>query len=81
MLMVVGAFFAARSYKLATRPMDRAAALASTLMFVIYLAHCYGDLALGTWASVFLVAAALTVVGKLALTTGAWPSRRKAVEP
>jgi O-antigen ligase len=77
MLMVVGAFFAARSYKLAKRPIDRVAALASTLMFVIYLAHCYGDLALGTWASVFLVAAAFAVVGKLALTTGAWPSRRK----
>ncbi len=77
--MVVGAFFAARSYKLATRPIDRVAALASTLMFVIYLAHCYGDLGLGTWASVFLMAAALSVVGKLALTTGAWPSKRKAV--
>ena len=77
--MIVGAFFAARSYKLATRPIDRVAALASTLMFVIYLAHCYGDLGLGTWASVFLVASALSVVGKLALTTGAWPSRRKAV--
>ena len=78
MLMVVGAFFAARSYKLASRPMDRAAALSCTLMFVIYLAHCYGDLAMGTWTSVFLVAAALSVVGKLALVTGAWPSKRKA---
>jgi hypothetical protein len=77
--MVVGAFFAARSYKLATRPIDRVAALASTMMLVIYLAHCYGDLGLGTWASVFLVASALSVVGKLALTTGAWPSRRKVV--
>jgi O-antigen ligase len=81
MLIVVGAFFAARTYKLATRPLDRAAALAATMMLAIYLAHCYGDLALGTWASVFLVAAALSVVGKLALTTGAWPSKRKVIAP
>lgn len=80
MFVVVGAFFAARSYKMATRRIDRAAALSCTLMLVIYLAHCYGDLALGTWASVFLVAAALSVSGKLALTTGAWPSRRRAVK-
>ncbi|HEY3816660.1 MAG TPA: hypothetical protein VGL81_05790 [Polyangiaceae bacterium] len=40
--------------------MDRVAALAHTLMFVINLAHRYGEL------------------GKLARTTGAWPSGRKA---
>ena len=77
MMLVVGAFLAARVYKRATRPIDRAAALAVLLMLVIYLAHCYGDLGLGTWASVFLVSSSLSVVGKLALTTGAWPSKGK----
>lgn len=75
MMIAVGAFFAVRSYRMATRREDRAAALASLMMLVIYVAHCFGDLGLGVWTSVFLVSAALVVVGKLALTTGAWPSR------
>jgi hypothetical protein len=75
MMLVAGAFFASRSYKFAKRPIDRVAALASTLMLVIFLVHCYGDLGLGTWAAVFLVSATLSIVGKLALTTGAWPSK------
>jgi hypothetical protein len=30
---------------------------------------------LGTWTSVFLVAPALALAGKLAVATGAWPAR------
>jgi O-antigen ligase len=75
MMLVVGAFFSSRSYRLAKTPADRAAALSATLMLVIYLVHCYGDMGLGTWTAVFLVSAACTVASKLAITTGAWPTK------
>jgi hypothetical protein len=77
--LAVGAFVASRTYNFAKRPMDRVAALAALQMVMIYMNHCYGDLGLGTTTGVLLVAAALSVVGKLALTTGAWPSKARSV--
>jgi hypothetical protein len=74
-MLAVTMFFAARCYKLASRPIDRVAALSAMMMIVVYMAHCYGDLGYGAWASVFMMAVVLWVVGKLALTTGAWPSK------
>ena len=49
--------------------------MTSAAVVVIYLAHCYGDMGLGTWTSVFTVAPALVVVGQLAIKTGAWPRK------
>ncbi len=46
-------------------------------MIVIYEVHCYGDMGLGTWTSVFTVAPALAVVAQLAVATGAWPRRER----
>lgn len=73
-MLVVATLLAVRSYKLATRPEDRVAALVAVMMMVIFLAHCYGDLGLGTWDANLLTALALVIAGKLALTTGAWPA-------
>lgn len=73
-MLVVAGLFAVRSYKLASRPEDRVAAMIALMMLVIFLAHCYGDLGLGTWDANLLTGLALVVAGKLALTTGAWPS-------
>jgi O-antigen ligase len=73
-LIVVAALFAVRSYKLATLREDRVAAMLALMMMVIFLAHCYGDLGLGTWHANLLTGLALVVAGKLALTTGAWPA-------
>ena len=39
---------------------------------VAYLVHCYGDMGLGTWASVFTVAPAFALMAKQAVATGAW---------
>ena len=47
-------------------------------IIVVYLVYCYGDLGLGTWTSVFTVAPAFAIASKLAVTTGAWPSRASA---
>ncbi len=79
-MLVVGIFLAARAYQHATTAPDRAAALTSVSIIVVYLVYCYGDLGLGTWTSVFTVAPAFAVASKLAVTTGAWPSRARRPE-
>jgi O-antigen ligase len=79
-ILVVGIFLAARAYRHATTAPDRTAALTSVSIIVVYLVYCYGDLGLGTWTSVFTVAPALAVASKLAVTTGAWPSRARRPE-
>jgi hypothetical protein len=82
-VVVVGLFLAGRSARFATRPADRVAAITSSVALVVYIVHCYGDLGLGTWTSVFTVAPALAVASRLAVATGAWPrsARRTARTP
>src|SRR6185369_3394702 len=58
-MLVVGVFLAVRSARYAPRAADRAAAISATAGLVVYLVHCYGDMGLGTWTSVFTVAPAL----------------------
>ncbi len=79
-LLVVGFYLAARAYRHATRIDDRTTSLAAVSVLVIYLVYCYGDLGLGTWTSVFLVAPALAIVSRLAVTTGAWPASQAETE-
>jgi O-antigen ligase len=76
-MLVVGLFLAARAARKATASTDRAAAISACAAIVIYLVHCYGDMGLGTWTSVFLVAPAFAVASHVALATGAWPSRSR----
>ena len=71
----LGVFFAVRSYRFSTTPRDRTAALATVGITVTYLVHCYGDMGLGTWASIFTVAPAFALMAKQAVATGAWPLR------
>ena len=75
LLLVVGLFFAARTYRDALRSIDRVAALCSVAAIVIYMVGAFGDTVLGSWSGVFIVAPALAVSGKLAVATGAWPVR------
>jgi hypothetical protein len=79
--VVVGIFLAARAYRHAATVDDRTAALTAVSILVVYLVYCYGDLGLGTWTSVFTVAPAFVIASKLAVTTGAWPSRVRALRP
>lgn len=78
MLWAGGVFFAMRAYHAATRPADRAAALAAYGAILVYVVQCWGDMGLGSFTGVFSVAPALAVAGKLATHTGAWkpPARR-----
>lgn len=76
LLWVVGVYFAMRSYYLSTDAGHRAAGLVSFGAVLIYLIQCWGDLGLGSWTGVFIVAPALAVGGKLASATGAWSAKK-----
>lgn len=78
LFLAVGAFIGARVYYRSTRRIDRVAALMSLETIMIYINQAYGDLGLGTMTGLLLTAASLSVVGKLGLTTGAWPAKVKA---
>lgn len=78
LLWVAGIYFAMRAYYTSRTPHDRAAALVCLGAVPIYYLHCYGDIGLGTWTGVFMVAPAITVAGKLATATGAWPVGQRA---
>lgn len=73
LMIPFGVFFAVRAYRASRTGHERVAALGCLAVFVTYLMHCYGDMALGTWTSVFTVGGALALSGKLAVSTGAWP--------
>ena len=76
MMLIVTVYFSVRSYRMATSPEHRTAALTCFCAVIVYMVHLYGDLALGTWASVFLIPSSMVVSGKLAVLVGAWPGRR-----
>jgi hypothetical protein len=77
MLLVVGIYFCVRAYRAARDPDDRITALTCVATIMVYVVHCYGDMALGSWTSIYLVSLALVYGGKLAVTTGAWGAKRR----
>jgi hypothetical protein len=82
-MLVVGGYLAARAHRFARTPEERTVALAVPAVLSIYLAHCYGDMGLGTWTAIFIVAPTLSLAAKVAVSTGAWPTsmtRRAHVE-
>jgi hypothetical protein len=80
--LVVGVYFAARSYAVARLPDERVAAFMALAAVVIFLIQCWGDIGFSERKSIFLVGPALAIAAQLALTTGAWrhvaPARRMA---
>ena len=80
LIIPVGMFFAIRCYRFATLPRDRVSALAAVGILVAYVVHCYGDMGLGTFTSVFTVSAVLALIAKQAVATGAWPLRSPTAE-
>jgi hypothetical protein len=81
MPLPLGVFFSIRSYRFARTAGDRITALGCLGVLVTYAVHCYGDMGLGTWTSVFTVGPALALVAKQAIATGAWPAPLAARRP
>jgi hypothetical protein len=81
MILPLGMFFAMRNYRHARTPPERTAALTCAGILITYMAHCYGDMGLGTWNSVFTVGAALALTAKQAVACGAWPMMSRMPAP
>jgi len=73
LLWGAGVYFCIRGYHASKVPIDRAAGLASFATIPIYYLQCYGDMGLGSWTGLYLIAPALAIGGKLAVASGAWP--------
>ena len=71
-LWVGGIYFAIRAYHRCKDPVQKAAALASFGAILVYYLQCFGDMGLGSWTGVFLVAPALAIVSKLTVAVGGW---------
>jgi len=79
--VVVGMYLAIRTYRLAPTPLTRAASLTVVTVLIAYELQGWGDMGIQAWSAVFLLGAALAVVGLLAPAVGAWPDRRRVRSP
>jgi hypothetical protein len=71
----VGVYLAARAYRAATVPEERAGAMCCIAAIIICLNQVYGDLGPYLTPYKVILALALVMAGKLAVSTGAWPAR------
>ena len=76
-ILVVTLFFAVRSHARARSPNQAIAATASIAALGAYVIHMWADIGFSEAPTIFLVGVAVAVTSQLALTTGAWPSRRR----
>jgi hypothetical protein len=79
LLWVTGVYFGIRAYHAASSPKDKTAALVCFAGLLIHYVQCYGDMGLGSWSAVYMVAPSLAMAGKLAVSTGAWPATDRVV--
>jgi O-antigen ligase len=77
LLWVSGVYFGIRAYHASTTPRDKSAALVCFGAFLIHYLQCYGDMGLGSWTGVWMLAPSLAMAGKLAVTTGAWTANER----
>ena len=77
LLWSAGVYFGARAYKHSKKPVEKTAAIMSYASVLIYMVQCWGDLGLGSWTGVFMVAPAISLGGKLCVATGAWELPKK----
>ena len=77
-----GVFFAMRAYHAGKEPGERVGAIVSVGAVLVYLVQAFGDIGLGSLTGIHILAPALALGGKLAVSTGAWgPARRPAPAP
>jgi hypothetical protein len=77
-LLIATVFLAARSYRRAFLPEERAGAMMCIVIVFLYVDQAYGDIGVSLWISPLTLAPAAMLAGKLALSTGAWPWPRRA---
>jgi hypothetical protein len=80
-LWVGGIYFGIRAYHFCKEPLEKAAALASFGSVLIYYLQCFGDMGLGSWTGVYIVAPSLAIACKLAVKSGSWELPTSARSP
>lgn len=70
LLWGAGVYYAMRSYHAAKAPQDRVAAILCVGAVMVYMVQCFGDLGLGSWTGVHILAPSIAAAGKLAVATG-----------
>lgn len=73
-LWVGGVYCAMRAYRKTESRNSKAAALVSIGAIQIYYVQCYGDMGLGSWTNIFIIAPAIAIASKLVVACGAWPT-------
>jgi len=77
----VSAFFAARSYRVAKRPVARVAAIVALTEVVIYTNQMYGDMGAVSGTCAVVMAVAFATSARLPAMVGAWPDGRRVAPP
>lgn len=79
LLWVGGIYFSVLALHRCKDRTEKAAALVSFGSVIVYYLQCFGDMGLGSWTGIYLIAPALAISCKLAVKSGAWtpePVRR-----
>jgi hypothetical protein len=77
---IVTVFLAARAYQASRTHGERAAAFTALATVLIYYVQCWGDIGFSERNGIFLVGPAIAVATRLAVSTGAWGSLRRAAD-
>jgi O-antigen ligase len=80
-LFAIVVFLAVRAHRRARTPEERVAALACIAAVVVCVLMAFGDTGAHFTQYRVFAALALSVVGKLAVATGAWPARLRRIDP
>ncbi len=75
----VGIYFAARTYRVADGPIERAIAASSIAVATVYWNQMFGDMGFISFTPTFVIASSLAAAGRMATYTGAWPVKPKAL--
>jgi hypothetical protein len=73
----VGMYFAARTYRVADTPVERAIAASSIATATIYWNQVFGDMGFISFTPAFVIASSLAAAGRMATHSGAWPTKGK----
>jgi hypothetical protein len=68
-------YLAARSYRHARVPVERTAAASMIAAIIIWMVQAWGDMGTQNWPAVVMMSCLLALTAKLAVATGAWPTR------
>lgn len=78
MFLVIGVFMMARAYPAARTVEERTGALVCLCIVVSFLNQAFGDMGTQSFQSVFFLAPAVVMGGKLAVASGVWPAPQEA---